>query len=67
MGLGMGIFVLASGPLYAALGTGAFFVMSLVALLGTAAMAAARRLQMGLISAAPATLASAGVAASLGA
>jgi len=65
MGLGMGIFVLASGPLYAALGTGAFFVMSLVALLGTAAMAAARRLQMGRISAAPATLPGTGVAASL--
>jgi len=66
MGLGMGIFVLASGPLYAALGTGAFFVMSLVALLGTAAMAAARRLNMVRISAAPAALPAAGVAAPIG-
>ena len=65
MGLGMGIFVLASGPLYAALGTGAFYVMSLVALIGTAAMAAARRLDMARITSAPAPCATPVVAASL--
>jgi PPP family 3-phenylpropionic acid transporter len=66
MGVGMGIFVLASGPLYAALGTGAFFVMSLVALLGTGAMAAARGLNMARITAAPAALPTGSVALTLG-
>jgi PPP family 3-phenylpropionic acid transporter len=66
MGLGMGIFVLASGPLYGALGTGAFFVMSLVALLGTAAMAGARRLSMARITAAAVPLPTGHIAPTLG-
>jgi PPP family 3-phenylpropionic acid transporter len=66
MGLGMGIFVLVSGPLYGAFGTGAFFVMALVALVGTATMAAALRLSMARITAAPAPL-PAGMAVTLGA
>ncbi len=61
MGLGMGIFVLASGPLYAALGSGVFYVMSLVAVIGVATMAAARWLNMAHISGVSAT----GVAVSL--
>lgn len=60
MGLGMGVFVLASGPLYGALGASAFYVMAGVALAGVATMAAARRLAMTRITpdagpAAPAT------------
>ena len=66
MGLGMGIFVLAAGPLSARLGTGAFFVMSLVALAGTGAMAAARGLNMARITAAPAALPTGQVALTLG-
>lgn len=66
MGLGMGIFVLASGPLYGALGANAFFVMSLVALLGTVAMVAARRLNMTRITAEPAVPLAGGVAPTLG-
>lgn len=46
MGLGMGVFVLASGPLYRALGTSTFYVMTGVALAGVATMAGARRLAM---------------------
>jgi PPP family 3-phenylpropionic acid transporter len=66
MGVGMGMFVLASGPLYATLGSGAFFVMSLVALVGTGAMTAARGLNMARITVAPAVLPSGAAALSLG-
>lgn len=66
MGLGMGVFVLLSGPLYGSLGDAAFFLMSLVALLGTAAMAAARRLKMAPITAGPPPLPAAAVAPPLG-
>lgn len=39
MGVGMGLFVLLSGPLYAQLGAGVFVVMAGFAMLGTAVMA----------------------------
>lgn len=42
MGLGMGVFVLASGPLYQSLGAGAFLAMSLVALAGVAVLSLTR-------------------------
>jgi MFS transporter, PPP family, 3-phenylpropionic acid transporter len=43
MGLGTGLCVLASGPLYGAFGAASFFVMTLLAVIGTGAMVAVRR------------------------
>lgn len=56
MGIGMGIFVLASGPLYQALGHQAFYLMSAVAVLGTGVMLAVRGLSFDRITAEPAPL-----------
>ncbi|WP_128178787.1 MFS transporter [[Pantoea] beijingensis] len=50
MGLGMGVFVLLSGPLYASLLGGTFYVMSAVSLLGTAFLLLLRSAQMNKIS-----------------
>ena len=46
MGLGMGVFVLASGPIYRAIGTESFVAMAAVALLGTAGVCVLRRLEI---------------------
>jgi len=43
MGIGMGVFVLLSGPLYKTFGHHSFAIMSLVSVLGTAAIFAVRR------------------------
>lgn len=50
MGLGMGVFVLSSGPLYTAFGQHSFYLMSLVAAVGAAVMLATRRLDLVRIS-----------------
>ncbi|MGF2656438.1 MFS transporter [Serratia marcescens] len=46
MGLGMGVFVLLSGPLYSSLLGGSFYVMSAVSLLGTICLLLLRSAQM---------------------
>jgi len=50
MGLGMGVFVLLSGPLYSSLLGGTFYVMSAVSLLGTVCLLLLRSAQMNKIS-----------------
>lgn len=50
MGLGMGVFVLLSGPLYSSLLGGTFYVMSAVSLLGTVCLLLLRLVQMNQIS-----------------
>jgi PPP family 3-phenylpropionic acid transporter len=56
MGIGMGVFVLMSGPLFQAFGHQAFYLMSAVAVLGTGVMLAVRRLSFDRITAEPVAL-----------